>query len=97
MTIDERIKLVQLLSTYLGEGDVTDRHIVLDKVSDDLLLKEAEGMYSELDLSILAGVALGGIDCRLVFTDEECECPATRLKMRVLVEDGFAILVESLG
>ena len=71
MNIEQRVQFVRLLSNYLGENDITDRHVVLDRVDETLLLHAAEGMITELNLSTLAGVALDGIDCRLVFLNAE--------------------------
>ena len=91
MSIEERVQLVRLLAEHLGDNDITERHISLDSVSKDLLLNAAEGIRSELDLSIVAGVALNGIDCRLMFLNEEASP-----QIDELVAKGFAIYVRKI-
>lgn len=91
MTVQERVQFVRLLSTYLGENDITDRHVQLDRVDKRMLMHAAEGSLSELDLNVVGAVAMGAVDCRLVFLNEEMnEGPDN------LVNRGFAIYVDSL-
>ena len=53
MRVEERVQLVRLLAEHLGDEDITERHMSLDWITEDLLLNEAEGIISELELSIV--------------------------------------------
>ena len=71
MSIEKRIEVVRLLAQHLGPEDITDRHVTLDRVDKSYLLHAAEGMATELTLDILGAVAIGAMDCRLVFLEQE--------------------------
>lgn len=91
MSTEERVQLVRLLATHLGNDDITDRHVVLDHVDKNLLMSAAEGCITELNMTIVAGVAMDGIDCRLVFATEE-----KNNQIDDLVTRGLAIYMDSV-
>ena len=89
MSTEERVQLVRLLAERLGDNDITDRHVQLDRVDKRMLLHAAEGCISELDLNMVGAVAMGAIDCRLVFLTKEINEETDGLLNR-----GFAIYVD---
>jgi hypothetical protein len=71
MNTQQRVELVRLLGRHLGDDDITERHVILDKVDKRMLLHAAQGIATELCLDILGATAMGAIDCRLIFDPSE--------------------------